>query len=62
MLGLFIAGYGLCRIVVEYFREPDAQLGFIVGSVTMGQILSLPMVLIGLVFILRARRNASVNG
>ena len=61
MLGLFIAGYGLCRIVVEYFREPDAQLGFIVGSVTMGQILSLPMVLIGMIFILRARRNAPLR-
>lgn len=62
LLGLFIAGYGLCRMIVENFREPDAQLGFIIGSVTMGQILSLPMVLIGIALILRARRNASGLG
>jgi phosphatidylglycerol:prolipoprotein diacylglycerol transferase len=46
--GAFIAGYGAARIFVELFREPDAQLGFISGWLTMGMILSLPMVLIGL--------------
>lgn len=47
--GVFVAGYGLCRIIVEFFREPDAHLGFISsGFITMGMILSLPMVLIGL--------------
>ena len=46
--GMFIAGYGASRIVVEFFREPDPQLGFIAGSLTMGMILSIPMVLIGL--------------
>jgi len=43
----FIAGYGGCRIVVEFFREPDAQLGFILGSFSMGQLLSFPMIVVG---------------
>lgn len=43
----FITGYGLCRLVVELFREPDAHIGFIFGSLSMGQILSLPMIVVG---------------
>ncbi len=43
----FIAGYGLCRLCVELFREPDAHIGLIFGSLSMGQILSLPMVVVG---------------
>jgi phosphatidylglycerol:prolipoprotein diacylglycerol transferase len=43
----FLTGYGLCRIVVELFREPDAHIGFIFGSLSMGQMLSLPMIVIG---------------
>ncbi|MBP7252541.1 MAG: prolipoprotein diacylglyceryl transferase [Alphaproteobacteria bacterium] len=46
--GLFLAGYGVARIIGELFREPDRQLGYFLGGVTMGQILSLPMVLFGL--------------
>jgi phosphatidylglycerol:prolipoprotein diacylglycerol transferase len=59
--GAFIAGYGLARIVVEFFREPDRQLGFIAGPLTMGMLLSLPMVLIGaaaIIFALRKRQSA----
>jgi phosphatidylglycerol:prolipoprotein diacylglycerol transferase len=47
----FIAGYGVCRFIVEFFREPDAHLGFIVGSFSMGQLLSLPMILLGAVML-----------
>jgi phosphatidylglycerol:prolipoprotein diacylglycerol transferase len=54
--GLFLIGYGLSRIIVEFFREPDPQLGFLWGGATMGQMLSIPMVLIGLWLALRARR------
>ncbi len=43
----FITGYGLCRLCVELFREPDAHIGLIFGSLSMGQILSLPMVVVG---------------
>ncbi|WP_428771242.1 prolipoprotein diacylglyceryl transferase [Vibrio sp.] len=45
--GLFLAGYGTFRFVVEYFREPDAHLGLYGGFISMGQILSLPMVIAG---------------
>jgi phosphatidylglycerol---prolipoprotein diacylglyceryl transferase len=45
--GLFVGGYGLARIVSEFFREPDAQLGFLAGGFTMGMLLSLPMLLVG---------------
>ena len=45
---LFVVLYGFFRIVVEYFREPDAQLGFFFGSITMGQMLSVPLVIAGL--------------
>lgn len=55
--GTFVVGYALCRIFVEFFREPDAQLGYLLGTnwLTMGMILSLPMIAAGLWAILRAR-------
>lgn len=43
ILALFLIGYGVVRIVVENFREPDQQLGYLLGGLTMGQILSLGM-------------------
>lgn len=43
----FTTGYGLCRLLVELFREPDAHIGLLFGSLSMGQILSLPMVIAG---------------
>ena len=55
--GLFLLGYGICRIIGEYFRQPDIQLGYLIGGTTMGQLLSVPMVLIGIAFIWRARRT-----
>lgn len=45
----FFIGYGLFRFLVEFVRQPDAQLGFLWGGATMGQVLSLPMILFGLV-------------
>ena len=44
---LFVALYGLFRTLAEFFREPDSQLGFIFSGLTMGQLLSIPMFLIG---------------
>ncbi len=53
--GLFLLGYGLSRSFVELFREPDAHLGFLLGGgVTMGQVLSLPMIIIGLILMVRS--------
>lgn len=47
--GLFAVLYALCRIGVEFFREPDAHLGYLFGDwLTMGQVLSLPLLLLGL--------------
>lgn len=47
--GVFLVGYALARITIELFREPDSQLGFIAFDwLTMGQLLSIPMVLVGL--------------
>ena len=60
MTSLFLVLYGVFRFVVEFFREPDAQLGFIVGPFTMGQILSVLTMLGGIVlYIIRKR---SVGG
>jgi phosphatidylglycerol:prolipoprotein diacylglycerol transferase len=38
-------------MIVEFFREPDAQIGFIFGSFSMGQLLSFPMVVVGIVML-----------
>jgi phosphatidylglycerol---prolipoprotein diacylglyceryl transferase len=57
MLGSFIALYGLARITGEFFREPDPQLGFLWGGLTMGMLLSVPMVIVGVVIIVLARRR-----
>ena len=46
--GSFLALYGVFRMSIEQFRQPDAHLGFIIGHISMGQLLSLPMVLLGL--------------
>jgi len=48
----FITGYGISRLTVELFREPDQHLGFILGPITMGQVLSLPMVLVGITMLI----------
>jgi phosphatidylglycerol:prolipoprotein diacylglycerol transferase len=55
--GLFLILYGLFRIVIEFVRVPDEQLGYLsLGWVTMGQILSLPMVIIGVAMLTLALR------
>ncbi|MFT4185155.1 MAG: prolipoprotein diacylglyceryl transferase [Rhizobium sp.] len=59
--GVFIIGYALSRIFVEFFRQPDKQLGYLLGTnwLTMGMVLSLPMIAIGLWAVLRARHAAA---
>ena len=52
--GLFAIGYALARVVCEFFREPDAQLGFLWGGLTMGMLLSVPLMLTGLAFVAAA--------
>jgi phosphatidylglycerol:prolipoprotein diacylglycerol transferase len=55
--GVFALGYGIARFFCEFFREPDAQLGFLWGGLTMGMLLSLPLMLAGIGFIVVARRT-----
>ncbi len=58
----FFIGYGVFRFSVEFFRQPDAHLGFLWGAATMGQLLSLPMILsgaVGLWWVLRSRRESA---
>jgi phosphatidylglycerol:prolipoprotein diacylglycerol transferase len=57
ILGSFIAIYGLARITGEFFREPDPQLGFLWGGLTMGMLLSMPMIIAGAILIVIARRR-----
>jgi phosphatidylglycerol---prolipoprotein diacylglyceryl transferase len=49
--GAFMLGYGDARIFCELFREPDAQLGFLWGGLTMGMLLCVPLILAGFAFI-----------
>ncbi len=49
--GIFCLGYGCMRLVAELFREPDQHIGFLFGGVSMGQMLSLPMILLGVTLI-----------
>ena len=55
--GIFVLGYSVARIVCEFFREPDAQLGFLFGGTTMGQLLSVPMAAAGIAVIAVAARG-----
>lgn len=60
--GLFLVCYGIFRIIVEFFRQPDAQFtGEWVHYITMGQILSIPMVLTGIVIMLLAYHQPSIK-
>ncbi|WP_374386491.1 prolipoprotein diacylglyceryl transferase [Sandaracinobacter sp.] len=59
--GIFIAGYGLSRFVIEFFREPDAQLGVLPIGLTMGQLLTLPMILGGLWLLATLNRRETAS-
>ena len=61
IFGLFLIGYGCARSAVELFREPDAHLGFILGPITMGQVLSAPMILAGLIALIIALRRPALD-
>ena len=52
--GLFVAGYGIARVIGELFREPDAHIGYFAGGLTMGMLLSIPMIVVGGIAILFA--------
>jgi len=56
--GLFLLGYGIMRFIAEFAREPDNFLGYLAGGLTMGQWLSLPMIVAGLLMMIWAYRRA----
>ena len=56
LVGIFFTGYGISRVLVELYREPDAHLGYLLGGATMGQLLSVPVLLVGVWLVTRARR------
>ncbi|MEN8873627.1 MAG: prolipoprotein diacylglyceryl transferase family protein, partial [Pacificibacter sp.] len=63
--GLFLAGYGISRFIVEFFRQADAQfitpetpLGQVFVGLSMGQLLSVPMIAFGVFLVVRAKRHA----
>lgn len=62
IMGIFIAGYGLSRMIIEqFFREPDAHIGYLIGGTTTGFWLSVPMLMAGLFFVYLATRIKAEN-
>jgi len=61
--GVFAVGYGIARFACEFFREPDAQLGFLWGGLTMGMLLCIPLILCGAALLAVAlRRTPAKHG
>ncbi|MBV9749026.1 MAG: prolipoprotein diacylglyceryl transferase [Acetobacteraceae bacterium] len=60
LTGCFLVGYGVARSICEFFRQPDAFLGYLWEGATMGQLLSLPLIVVGIALILWARRRPAV--
>jgi phosphatidylglycerol:prolipoprotein diacylglycerol transferase len=61
VMGVFAAGYAVARSFCELFREPDPQLGFLWGELTMGMVLSVPLLLFGVVMIWTAMRRPPLS-
>jgi len=61
MFWLFVIMYSALRFMVEFFRHPDEQLGFIIGFLSMGQVLSIVMFVIGIFFFYKVSKKAKIN-
>ncbi len=61
LTGIFIGGYGISRFIVEFYREPDMQIGLLLGYFSLGQFLSLPMILTGAFLIYYARKHRTLQ-
>ncbi|MGM0481753.1 MAG: prolipoprotein diacylglyceryl transferase [Pseudomonadota bacterium] len=59
--GLFLLGYGVARFTVEFFREPDAHLGVLSLGLSMGQWLTLPMIVVGAALLINASKKPQVQ-
>ncbi|MDC1382506.1 prolipoprotein diacylglyceryl transferase [Candidatus Puniceispirillum sp.] len=62
LTGVFLCGYGLARFLVETVRQPDAHIGLFAGGISIGQILSLPMILFGFYLLLQSWRQEQNHG
>ena len=60
LLGIYLISYAVFRIIVEFFREPDPQIGYIFSFLTLGQILSLLMMLLGVLLVVYSKKNKKV--
>ena len=58
---LFLILYGIFRFIVEFFREPDSQIGYILNYFTMGQIISIPFIFIGIILLCLMIKNHSIE-
>ncbi len=58
MLGWLLTGYGIIRFMLEFVREPDSHLGTVLGPLSMGQLLTVPVLLAGVWLVLRAGRKS----
>ena len=61
LIGIYLIGYGFFRFFIEFFRQPDPQLGFVFLSFSMGQILCFTMILIGLIFVANSIRLNKID-
>jgi phosphatidylglycerol:prolipoprotein diacylglycerol transferase len=61
MLAFYLIGYGTVRFIIEYFRQPDDHLGFVLLSFSMGQILCALMIAAGMALYLYLQRQAKFN-
>jgi len=62
LLGLYIIGYGVVRFFIEFYREPDEQLGFVLSFLSMGQVLCIIMILAGMAIFLWRKKAARQSG
>jgi phosphatidylglycerol:prolipoprotein diacylglycerol transferase len=58
---VFLIGYGVLRFIVEFAREPDAFLGLVLFNLSLGQLLSLPMIAIGVAMLVYLRRRPAAD-
>jgi len=61
VIGIFAVGYAIARTTCEFFREPDVQLGFLWQGTTMGMLLSIPLFLAGVAFIVYAMKQSPLR-